>query len=409
MCAKFKWQEEKDDGNPDWSVDGSSSTRGDKAGTEVEQTTWRERHGRKALFSLLWILIGTVIIIALSFHFMNRVKTVGKVEPHDVEDIVSPVEGTVELLSVAEGQMVKKGETLARIRPDNAGSSKDADAEKFDLAGLQKEPQKSRERIAMLSDNLGRLRQEADLSRKDESEFQAAQEKILAAEAEYKQAVKDEERARSLYQQEAISQVEYEDVVTRTELARANSAIAKAQQKTLQNQQSIREQQLLREIESTEREITLENGTLRQRESEYSQKKAMFQAASDQAGRLVILAPRDGQIIRRDKDVGEHVKNGDLVFALAPDRETVLLVNISPEDLPKIKLSQKVLIYPRGFSRRFSGPGEGRVIEIGTYARPQGQEGQVTHVTVKVLVDEKSRLSLVPGSSADVVILTGNS
>jgi len=409
MCAKFKWQEEKDDGKPDWSVDGSSSTRGEKEGAEVKQTTWWNRNGRKALFSLLWILVGIVIIIALSFRFTNRVKAAGTVEPSDIEYITAPVEGTVELLSVVEGQMVKEGELLAKIQPDNAGSYKDVEAEKFDLAGLQKEPEKARERIAMLSDNLGRLRQEAEIFRKGESEIQAAQEKILAAEAEYKQAVKDEERARKLYQQEATSQVEYEDVVTLMEVARANSAIAKAQRITLQNQRSIKEQQSLRDVESTEREITLEQGTLRQRQSEYSQKRAMLQAASDQAGRLVILAPRDGQIIRRDKEVGEHVKNGDLVFTLAPDRKMVLLVKISTNDFPKIQIDQKVLIYPRprSFSQRFSGAGEGRVIQIGTYARPQGQQSQATYVPVKVSV-EKSSLVLVPGSSADVVILTGN-
>ena len=79
MCAKFKWQEEKDDGNPDWSVDGSSSTRGEKAGVEVMPTTWWDRHGRKALFSLLWILVGIVVVIALSFRFTNRVKATGTV------------------------------------------------------------------------------------------------------------------------------------------------------------------------------------------------------------------------------------------------------------------------------------------------------------------------------------------
>jgi len=329
------------------------------------------------------------------------------VEPFDKTYVTAPVEGVVELLSVIEGQTVKEGELLAKIRPDDAGSYKDVEAEKFDLAGLQKEPEKSRERIAMLSDNLGRLRQEADIFRKDESEIQAAREKILAAEAEYKQAVKDEERARNLYQQEAISQVEYEDVVTRMEVARANSAIAKAQQKALQNQRSIKEQQLLRDIESTEREITLEKETLRQRQSEYLQKTTMLRAARDQTGRLLILAPRYGQVIRRDKDIGEHVKNGDLIFVLAHDREMVLLVKISPDDLSRIQIGQKALIYPRSFSQRFSGPGEGRVIQIGTFARPQGQQGQVTYVPVKVLV-EKSRFTLVPGSSAEVVIFTDN-
>ncbi|MFH2068529.1 MAG: HlyD family efflux transporter periplasmic adaptor subunit [Candidatus Omnitrophota bacterium] len=407
MCAKFKWQEEKDDGEPDWSVDGASSTRGEKAGAEVKQTTWWDRHGRKTLFSLLWILVGIVIIIALSFRFTNRVKAVGTVEPRDIEYINAPVEGTVELLSVVEGQMVKEGELLAKIRPDNAGSYQDVETEKFDLAGLQKEPEKARERVAMLSDKLGRLRQEADIFRKDESEIQAAQEKILAAEAEYKQAVKDEERARNLYRQEAISQVEYEDVVTRMEVARANTAIAKAQQKTLQNQRNIKEQQLLSDIESTEREITLEKNTLGQRQSEHFQKRAMLRIASDQAGRLVIVAPRDGQIIRRDKETGEHVKNGDLIFTLAPDREIVLMVKVSTADLPRIQIGQKALIYPRSFSQRFSGGGEGRVVQVGTYARIQGQQGQVTYVPVKVLV-EKSRLHLVPGSFADVVILTDN-
>ena len=344
MCAKFKWQEEKDDGKPDWAIDGSSSTRGDKAGAEVEQIAWWDRHGRKALFSLFWILVVAVVIIALSFRFTNRVKGSGTVEPRDITYINASVEGTVELLSAAEGQMVKEGELLARIRPDDPAAYKDVEAEKFDLAGLQKEPEKARERIAMLSDKLARLRQETDIFRKDESEIQAAREKILAAEAEYKQAVKDEERARNLYRQEAISQVEYEDVATRMEVARANSAIAGAQQKTLQNQRSIKEQQLLREIESTEREITLEKETLRQRRSEHFQKRVMLQTARDQAGRLVIFAPRDGQIIRRDKEVGEHVKNGDLLFALAPGREMVLIVKISPDDLPGIKIGQKALI-----------------------------------------------------------------
>ena len=59
------------------------------------------------------------------------------------------------------------------------------------------------------------------------------------------------------------------------------------------------------------------------------------------------------------------------------------------------------------FSQRFSGTGEGKVIQVGTYARLQGQQGQVTYVPVKVLV-EKNRLPLVSGSFADVVILTSN-
>ena len=409
MCAKFKWQEEKGDGKPDWSIDGFSSTRGDKAGAEVKQTPWWYRHGRKALFSLFWILVVIVVILALSFRFANRVTAIGTVEPRDVEYIISPVKGIVELLSVIEGQMVKEGELLVKIQPDNVGSYKDVETEKFDLAGLQKKPEKARERIAMLSDNLGRLRLEADIFHKDESEIQASQEKILAAEAEYKQAVKDEERTRNLHRQDAISQVEYEDVVTRMEVARANSAIAKAQQKTLQNQRSIKEQQLLRDVESREREITLEKETLRQRQAKYFQKRTMLQTAREQAGRLLILAPRDGQIIRRDKDIGEHVKNGDLIFALAPDREMVLSVKISLDDLPRIQIGQKALIYPRprSFSRRFSGEGEGKVSQIGTYARLKGQQGQETYVLVEVLV-EKSRLPLVPGSFADVIILTGN-
>ncbi|MCX5642947.1 MAG: HlyD family efflux transporter periplasmic adaptor subunit [Candidatus Omnitrophica bacterium] len=407
MCAKFKWQEEKENGNPDWLVDGSSSTRGEKGVPEVKQATWWDRHGRKALFSLLWIMVGIVVIIALSSRFTNRVKGAGTVEPCDVEYIVAPVEGVVELLSAIEGQMVKKGELLAKIRPDNAGPYQNIETEVFDLAGLQKEPEKAKERIAMLSDNLGRLRQEADILRKDESEIQAAQEKILATEAEYKQAVKDEERARKLYQQEAISQVEYEDVVTRTEVARANSVISQKQKITLQNQRNIKEQQSLRDVESTEREITLEKETLKQRQSEYSQKRAMLQSARDQAGRLVVLASRDGQVIRRDKDVGEHVKNGDLVFTLAPDGRMVLIVKVSPGDSAKIQIGQKALIYPRSFSARFSGAGEGKVFQVGTYARLQGQQGQVTYVPVKVLI-EKIRSPLVPGSFADVVIFMGN-
>lgn len=170
MCAKFKWQEEKDDGKPDWAIDGSSSTRGDKAGAEIEQIAWWDRHGRKALFSLFWILVVAVVIIALSFRFTNRVKGSGTVEPRDITYINASVEGTVELLSAAEGQMVKEGELLARIRPNDPVAYKDVEAEKFDLAGLQKESEKARERIAMLSDKLARLRQETDIFRKDESD-----------------------------------------------------------------------------------------------------------------------------------------------------------------------------------------------------------------------------------------------
>ena len=99
MCAKFKWQEEKDDGKPAWYSDGSSSTRGEKTEAEVQAATFWDRYGRKALFSLLWVLVGVVVVIAVSFRFTNRVKAVGRVEPLDVEYITAPAEGTVRKLA----------------------------------------------------------------------------------------------------------------------------------------------------------------------------------------------------------------------------------------------------------------------------------------------------------------------
>ena len=399
MCAKFRWQEEKPGGSR-WTYDGSSSMR-EKPDAGIKTKVWLRR------FLVLGgvVLLGGITIGGIVLQMHRRIKVSGVVEPLRYDYVRAPTSGTIELLPFTEGQYAKKDQSLAVILPDDVTFFSDVENRIFDLTGIQKECERINERIGILTVESEHLEREKEILKKDFSEIEVAEQKIQAAEAEYNQSVKSEERARKLYEQEAISPVEYDNTVTKKEVARANLAIARAQLESLQNNRYLKEQQLEKDVAAKQKEIIMENISLVQKRTESQQTSGIIKRIRRRSGRLELCALEDSQIVRREKLPGDHVETGELICLLSRGEERRILVKVAPRNAVRLKIGQKALIYSNIFYHWKYGVGEGRIFEIGTYARTTDGQGIANYIPVKIAV-EKSPFPLPFGTTVTVVILT---
>ncbi|MFH0796565.1 MAG: hypothetical protein V2A65_05840 [Candidatus Omnitrophota bacterium] len=399
MCAKFSWQEEKPGGSK-WTYDGSSSMR-EKPDAKIKRKVWL----RRSLILAGVVLLAGVTIAGSVFRIHRRVKSSGVVEPLRYDYVRTPTSGTIELLPFEEGQYVKKDQSLAVILPDDPTFFSDIENRVFDLTGIQKECERINERIGILTVELEQLEIEQELFKKDFSEVEVGKQKIQATEAEYNQSVRSEERARKLYEQEAISQVEYDNTVTKKEVARANLAIARAQLESSQNSRYLKEQQLGKDIAAKQKEIIMENISLVQKRTESQQTSGIIKRVRGRSGRLELCALEDSQIVRREKLPGDHLETGELICLLSRGEERRILVKVTPRNAVRLKLGQRVLIYSNIFYHWKYGVGEGRIFEIGTYARTTDGQGIANYIPVKIAV-EKAPFPLPFGTTVSVVLLT---
>ncbi|HNQ34704.1 MAG TPA: HlyD family efflux transporter periplasmic adaptor subunit [bacterium] len=397
--SRFKWQEEKESDEPPWLYDGSSLMRNGQ-----EEAAARKRAGRRRMTIGLAVLAAVVLFLLL-FRFEDVVRAGGEVEPLNILYIKAPLTGTIDQLPFSEGQEIKQGQLLVSIWPEELDIFRDVENKRYEFENANREFQKENERLVMLAVKYERLKREKAIFEGDDSEVRVLQERIQAAGVTLDQRSKDEKRSKNLFQQGVVSAAEYENVLANLELSRSVYAEAGARLHALKNERAIRIEQLTRDIEMTEKELSVSRISSGQWEAEQVQKSSMLEAASKRAELMLITAPSDGQIVRQEKKLGDRVGNGDLIFVLSTGRERRLSVRIDPVDSLRVEVGQPVRVYSSLFSRRY-GYASGRVIELGTYARSQSGPGLQTYIPAKVAVDQPP-FPLLLGTRVEVQILTG--
>lgn len=100
-------------------------------------------------------------------------------------------------------------------------------------------------------------------------------------------------------------------------------------------------------------------------ESEYRQVRAAIAAARERLGHLVLRAPLDGVVLRKDGEVGEVAEQGDVLFWIGQPSPLWIVAEVDEEDIPLVAAGQRTLIRADAFA--------GQTLE-GTVARitPKG-------------------------------------
>ncbi len=286
-------------------------------------------------------------------NIIEVVSATGKVQPETELKITSDVSGEITELLVKEGQEVKKGDLLCRIRPDTYVSAKE------------------------------RMNATVNTTREN---LKSQQAQLLQAKASLANAESQYNRNKKLFDQKTISQQEFEAAQAQYEGAKANVTALQAAVKAGEYN-----------IESTEASL---------REAETTLEKTYIYSPVDAT--VSKLSVEKGERV-----VGVTGLSGTEIMRLANLNEMEVSVEVNENDIIKVHQGDSALIEVDAYmDKKFKGI----VTEIANSSNAVGTTiDQVTNFTVKVrilresyqdLVNERNLIPFRPGMSASVDIQT---
>lgn len=262
----------------------------------------------------------------------------GKIRP-EIEVKISPdVSGEIVELTVREGDEVKAGQLLARIRPDNYISMRD------------------RAEAAM---NTSR------------AQLANAEARLKQVEAQFEQTRLNFERSERLWEQKAISEAEYQNALSSFQVSKADVEAAK---------QSVR---------SAEYSVKSAQAGLKEAQ-ENLQKTNIFSPMTGTVSKLLVE--------QGERVVGTAQFSGTEMMRIANLNRMQTLVQVNENDIVRVKLQDTALIEIDAYlGQKFKGV----VTEIAKSANVAAiSTDQVTNFEVKILILEESYKHLQEGDRA---------
>lgn len=137
---------------------------------------------------------------------------------------------------------------------------------------------------------------------------------------------------------------------------------------------------------------------LEQTQTELREFEARIDLAKERINELVLRAPMDGVVLRRDGEIGEIAGAGanDVLFWVGQPSPLRIVAEVNEEDIPRVKAGQRALLRSEGFPNR---PLESTVAEI----TPKGDPQTKTFRVYLALPDETP---LLIGMSVEANIVT---
>ncbi len=285
------------------------------------------------------------------------VTATGKIQPVLQVKISPEVSGEIIELPVKEGQLVKKGDLLVKIRPD------------FYIASRN-------------SAQANRSAAEANRS-SAEAQYKSSLASQLTAEANLLKAAAEFKRTAELFERKLVSGSIYDDVNTANQVAKAQAKVAKAQTEAAEAQ-----------ARAATHQVEMASASLKKAEEDLS--------------KTTIYAPIDGTVSRLISEVGERVVGtgmmaGTEIMTVAELNEMEARVEVGEIDVVLVTPGQKARLEVDSFrDRKFNGV----VTQIANSARTQGANTQqeATKFEVRIRIQDKEFFR--PGMSATAEIET---
>jgi HlyD family secretion protein len=275
----------------------------------------------------------------------------GTIEATDSK-LAFQVGGRVIEVPVDEGYTVEKDQVLAKL--DQSECQK-----RYDEAGA---------RADAAIESLAQLKTQLEIYEKTlPAEVERARANLAVAKDTYEEAAKNKERFDALFDEEVVSEKEWDRVTLNYDTAKARLAESEAVLKqALSN---------LKKIEAIEKEIDVAKAQVQAAE-------AAFELANIQLGYTVLKAPFGGIITSRNVEPGEVVNPSREVFTLSELATVDLKIFVDETEIGKVKPGQDVEIKIDTFPEKVY---RGNV----AFISPQGE------FTPKIIQTHKERVKLV--------------
>lgn len=291
-------------------------------------------------------------------------KATGTIEATTV-DLTARLYGTIKTFSLQEGDLAEKNQIVAELSRNDLVAQRERDA--LGVAAAE----------AKLADLLSGAR---------EQEIEEALAQVEAAQNTRNKSHADLERLEALLTAGAVSPEKVEQARLGAQQAEAQLRIAQAR---------------LNLLRSGSRP-----GVIEAAQAEVDRNRAVLKASQTLLDDLVIKAPLQGTVISRNYEPGEFVTAGSSLATLADLEHLWIKVYIPTDDLPRIKLGQKVTCTVSGHSQSFTGAVRS-IASSGEFTPKTIQtEKERTNVVFAVKIDlTNSGGVLKPGMPADVVFV----
>lgn len=357
----------------------------------------------------------------------NKIIISGNIELTEV-NISFKTAGRLVERTVDEGDMVKKGQVIARLDRDQllaqkareeaglqSAISQLAQAE-TSLAWQKKNLEAEiQQREADLSSAQARLRELKTGSRPQE--IQEAKAVVASAEAEFARAKRDWERAETLYKNDDISTAQYDQYRSRWEASQAALEQAKERQELVIAGPRIEQiDSAAAQVQRAEAALMMSKNNvleIRRREQEIAVRKAEIERAKanlalieTQLADTVAVSPIDGVVLVKSADVGEVLAAGTSVVTIGDIEHPWLRGYINEPDYGRVKLGMEVAVTTDSYPGKVY---KGRLSFISSQAEFTPKQIQTHEERVKLVyrikIDlENPRHELKSNMPADAVI-----
>ena len=293
----------------------------------------------------------------------RTVEAFGIIEANEIENISLDIEAEVELVSVKEGQQVKKGEVLLSLNMKNYMEK--MKSKQHELSVIRLEAQK-----------MNRESSNPDIE-KLENDLSFANEQLRKASEEL-------ETQEKLYKSGAVSQYEYEAFVKTIDAKRKNAEDIKyGLDSTLRN---------------NDLGVAIQSEKASAMESEIRQMNERINK-SYISGNNIICPMENGIVYELGYKTGDTINADNKILSVMNMDTLVVKANVAEEFIKDVKAGAKVEIIPvADKSKQYNG----KVTTIAKTAMVQNGE---TVIPVEISIDNKDSF-LLPNFNVDVKIFT---
>ena len=289
------------------------------------------------------------------------IQATGTIEGTDV-DLGAKNSGTIQILTVDEGDTVKQGQVVAVLSRNDLVAQRDQDALAVTTAQAQ------------LDDLVSGARAQ---------EIAEGQASVNIAQANYNKAVDDLARNQQLYQSGAISKEVLDQYQTAVEVDKGQLDSAQAALSLLQ--------------------AGNRPNAIAAARDEVKQSQAVLQSAQAVLNDLNVVSPINGTVLTKNYEQGEFVQMGAPIVTVVNLDDLWIRVYIPTDQLPGIKVGQQAHFTVSGMPQVFTGTVE-EINSQGEFTLKtiQTEEERANVVFgVKIRIDNQGGV-LKPGMPADV-------
>ena len=306
--------------------------------------------------------------------------------------------------TVDEGDLVKKGQLIARLDRDQLTAQRDSLAAA--LASAQDQLAQAETSLAWQKETLAadieqrrgdlaatqaRLAEMKNGSRPQE--VQEAKAAVEAAQSEFDRAKKDWDRAQTLFKNDDISASQYDQY--RNHWESADAALKQANQRAALVYAGPRAEQVdgaaaqvlhskgaLKMAEANALEMKRREQELSTRRAEIERSRANLAQVDAQLADTLVTSPVDGVVLVKSADVGEVLAAGATVVTIGDVQHPWLRAYINETDLGKVKLGSKARITTDSYPGKIY---DGRVSFISSEAEFTPKQIQTQAERVKLV------------------------